>query len=160
MKIGALFGFIRQRLCRLGLIVGPIFVLIGIGEAVYTGYFITRSVKTDGVVLSLYAIRDKDSGSITYTPVFQFVARDQRSYTVSSSNISTNPPEFHVDEHVQVIYLAKNPIDARISSYGQLWGASVVWACVGFVAWGGGILLLRYERRHNPTYSPFRIGGL
>jgi hypothetical protein len=126
-------------------------LLVGLGFAIYTTYFIRSSAVADGKVLSLretvkHSDNPNQSDSITYAPVFTFKAADGASYTISSDTGSL-PAGFAVGEIVHVLYLPSNPSGARIDSFEQLWIFPLIFGLLGLGVTAAGLLLLHLERR-------------
>jgi len=152
MNMGPLFRFVRRSYCRACICAGPSLLLIALGIAICTGWFLHRSIAADGAVVSLRQMLDSDEDSIGYAPVFTFTAGDGHIYTISS-NTSSSPPAFSPGQHVKVLYRADDPTGARIASFGQLWLFPFVFAIVGTAACGSGYVLFRYERHRDPEFT-------
>jgi hypothetical protein len=81
---------------------------------------------------------------ITYAPVFSFITAHDREITVTSRS-SSNPPEFHAGEEVPVLYDRRNPENARINTFGQIWGVEIMLGgmgagvCVFCLAWSASL---------------------
>jgi len=108
---------VLQILQWIGLGSGVAFALVSLGFFVNTVIFVERSSVTTGVVVSLEDHQD-DDGSVTYSPVFSFVAANGSKQTVQSYS-SSNPPGYSVGEQVPVRYETRNPAHARIATYWQ-----------------------------------------
>ena len=129
--LSVLFGVIG-----LGLLAGAIAL------ALNTRAFIATAKPASGTVTELVPKRDKDDGSITYTPVVLFEAASGESVSFTSS-FSSNPPSYAVGEKVEVLYAPDNPHEARIRGFGSLWLGSVILGGIGtvFATIGFGILI-------------------
>jgi hypothetical protein len=116
--------------------------------AIARAFFIRNAIEATGSVVRLEERFNADTQSVEYAPVFGFVAKDGRSYTIPSQ-IATSPPEFVVGDTVRVLYPRNNPQKARIASFWQFWFLPVVLALVS--AAHGCIVsaLVLFERRWN-----------
>lgn len=120
---------------------GALFLLIAIGTAAYTVYFVHTALRAGGSVVEMQQTTDKDSGDVLYAPTFQFRDSAGVSHTVAST-VYQSPPAFHVGDTVSVIYLANHPDSARINAYWDVWGFTTVFGILGvvFSAIGLGII--------------------
>lgn len=139
------FYSIIKLVCRVGLVVGPCFLLIALGFVIYTFAFLHNSVSSIGKVESLTA-RPGEDNTENYFPVFTFVAANGQKYVVSS-DAGSNPSEFTVGQNVPVKYRLADPGKAKIISYWQLWTMPTVFCILGLVFGGLGVGFLFYERR-------------
>ena len=105
--------------------------------------FLHRSISTNGTVIRM--VTDTDE-AVHYAPVFSFVARDGRAFTIESKNYET-PPEFRVGQTVTVLYEKDHPELARIASYWQIHAFEVVSGSIGLFFSGIGLGSLIYQRR-------------
>lgn len=109
-------------------------------------------LRADGEVIELVRKRD-DDGDTTWAPVFRFTTADGKVIDVQSS-ISSAPASHAVGESVQVLYRADAPHAARIDSFFQLWGLSLIVGGLG-VLFGSMTLglavagLLAWRRRRH-----------
>lgn len=101
-------------------------------------------------------IEDRENDTTNYAPVFEFVAADGRTYTVTSGTAS-NPPAYGTGEIVRVLYLPHSPTHARLKGVMQLWLFPLISGPLGaFYALIGGVLLWfdrRYQRRLDVTVA-------
>jgi hypothetical protein len=126
-----------------------LFGLIGVGLLVgaavlvmKTRSFIAAAKHAPGTVTELLEKRDRDDGSISYTPVVEFNADNGASIRFTSS-FSSKPAAYDVGERVEVLYAPNNPNDARINGFGSLWLAPLILGGIGvaFAGIGFGILI-------------------
>lgn len=115
-------------------IVSCVFFLVGfllLGLAAFftwrTSNFIKRSRSATGTVTALKLVSLHDSD---YAPVFSFKAADGKTYSVTS-NTSSNPPGFAVNDEVEVLYDPADPQRARINTFVQLWLPPVILGSIG-----------------------------
>jgi hypothetical protein len=101
---------------------------LGIYTAVDSVRFKQRAVPVPGQVVELVG-HDTQSAVVEYTDA----TGEPRRVT---SGWATSPPAFDVGERVQVLHDPTEPKDARIDSFGEMWGASL-FASVFALAFGG-----------------------
>ncbi len=112
------------------LFAGPCLLVFSVVSVIRTRGFLLRSVEVNGEVVRLERSKDRDRYGYTYAPVFSFTAADGETHTVTS-DVSSSPPGFSEGEPVRVRYDPANPEDARIHSFFQTWGTSVIFGAVG-----------------------------
>jgi hypothetical protein len=124
---------------------GLVFLIVSLGLLGVAGFFtlntlrfLDRSVSVQGTITALVPVTrsgsDQDGGGsqITYAPEFSFTAADGRVFSVTST-FSSNPASFDVGDTVSVLYQPDHPDHARIDSFGQLWGISLIVGGIGAV---------------------------
>ena len=109
---------------------GPCLLAFAAISVVRTEAFLRGSVEVSGEVIRLERSKDRGQYAYTYAPVFSFTTSDGETYTVISG-ISSSPPSFSVGEPVRVRYTPANPADARIHSFFQTWGKTVISGAIG-----------------------------
>ena len=136
-----------KRTLRVSLLAaGPCLMLAAAGFVVSTELFLHNSIRTTGIVVSLREVQDEENHSVNYAPVFQFVAEDGQSYTISSDT-SSNPSEFAVRQKVPVLYEPKYPMGAKIDSFLQLWLFPLIFGIIGLIAFAIGYVWTRLSKR-------------
>lgn len=100
--------------------------------AVSAARFVSRSVAAAGTVTGVSQNASADDGKTYYYPEFSFVAQDGKTYTAASNTGSTSPA-YTVGQSVRILYDKTNPNSARIDSFGQIWGGSLLFALCGVV---------------------------
>ena len=120
-------------------------MMIAIGTGLYTWHFVHVAKHTNGKVVELLQSRDKNSGDITYAPTFSFRDTNGTQYTVSSS-LYTSPPQVHPGDSIEVLYLENHPQTARINTYSQVWGLTILLLIVAFAELIAGLTLLRWSK--------------
>ena len=113
-----------------GTILPYVFALLGIGMlagGIYlydrTKDFLDQAVTAPGIVIELKQEKSSDSNNNTtydYRPVVQFDTKDGQRI-VFTSDTATNPPSYHTEDEVEVIYNPKEPLDAKINTFFSLW---------------------------------------
>jgi hypothetical protein len=140
-------------------VLGASFLTMGLGMALWTAHFLSRSVSAQGTVVQMRAVQDAKTHTETYAPVIGFVARDGHSYTVDSHS-SSNPPSYVVGEMVRVLYDPEDPAEGKIDSVWQVWGIAIVFSALGSLFLLTGIVLLWIGRRRKRREAAFPgIGG-
>lgn len=138
----------RKLMIWTGLIAGPIFLLASAGFAFHTFEFLLHSVRTKGTVVKLIG-RTDSHGETSYTPVFQFTAKDGQTY-ITATDFASSPPLYAVGQTIPVLYEPGKPRTATLDSFWTLWLFSLVFFVFG-VGVTGGSLLLRFlvQRRQR-----------
>ena len=110
-----------------------------------TRTFVRTAGKADGTVI-------ENVGRASGHPRVLFHA-DGRDFVFVSA-VGSSPPSFQVNDTVRVFYDPKNPAEAKIDSFGELWMTPSIVACLGVVlgAIGAGqFLWVRHVRRGAQT---------
>lgn len=120
------------------------FLLMGAG-AIYksSSDFIGAAFSTAGTVVALEQSRNKNSA--TYAPVVQFLAGQDEPVEFTSS-IGSNPASYHIGERVSVLYLPKDPYDAKLNDFFALWGAPIIMGALGGMFFIIGLALMLFAR--------------
>lgn len=118
-----------QVLMWIGLVQGVVFGLVAVGFSLNTLLFVERSTQTEGTVIGLDQHPD-DNGSVSFSPVFEFVT-DRGQIVTLHSNVSSNPSGFEIGDKVPVRYVKSNPSSARISTFFQTWAFEIIFAIFG-----------------------------
>jgi len=114
--------------------------------------FLDRSVSVRGTITALVPVirssSDQDAGGsrITFAPEFSFKAADGRVFSVTST-FSSNPASFDVGDTVSVLYQPDRPEHARIDSFGQLWGISLIVGGIGSAFLAVALAVILHLRR-------------
>lgn len=123
--------------------VGLLFVVIALVTTMNTRTFVAEANHAQGTVIDMVRRQSTDSDhSDAYAPVVRFVTTGGETVEFTS-NTSSNPPSYARGEAVAVLYRPLTPHDAKINSFGSLWGAPVMFGVLGsiFAAGGGGFIL-------------------
>jgi hypothetical protein len=143
-----------------------VFLMIGIGGLVasaltyrHSRAFIAGAERSDGEVVDLEYNRRPGDSTGMYCPVFQFMTEDGNKITVKSG-IRGSTPSYHRGDRVTVLYDPKNPENAAIESFVELYFLPMVFGLigVGFTFAGGGMLGWDILRNGKPAY--YRRHGL
>lgn len=146
-------------------VVGRIAVILAIGSLglalcswIYMLHFVHVAAHTSGIVIEMQQQTDKDNGSVSYAPTFRFQDAGGVEHTVSSGFFQS-PPDFHVGDIVEVLYLKDAPKQARINSYWQVWGLPSLAGIMGILTLSIGLILTvwpkiagRFAKR--PIHTP------
>ena len=120
-KLRLMFGLIF-------FVLGPCVMLAVLVSAWNTRQFLRHSLVAQATIVRLAGVRFRHS--MSYAPVFTYIATDGRPYTVASHQASS-PPAYSVGAFVTVHYQKDHPEDAVIDSFSELWAFKVIW---GFVS--------------------------
>jgi hypothetical protein len=140
-------------------IVKYVFAIVGAGMLLgagamraHTSTFLAHASAAQGTVVALQPKRSSDNGSTTYSPVVRFEHDGQMIEFTSQT--SSSPPAYHVDEIVPVLYLDTNPYDAKLNAFFSLWGGVVILGGLGavFLLIGGGMILVPLRRKRADDY--------
>jgi uncharacterized protein DUF3592 len=110
-----------------------------------TRLFVAHATTAQGVVTDLVTVRDKDGGSDTYKPEVKFSTEEGKEITFTSS-FSSRPPAYDVGESVPVLYLPRQPHEARIKGFGSLWSGCLILAGLGATFSLAGYSILRARK--------------
>lgn len=90
----------------------------------YAGYISWRleqeGVTTTGTVVRLEESDSAEGGCCVYSPVIEFTANDDRTYTFEGDTAS-DPPAYDVGEEVNVLYDPNDPDTAQINKWTERW---------------------------------------
>lgn len=97
-----------------------------------TKSFLIRAVTTQGKILDL---KEHSSGDgVVYRPVFSFVDNAGKEHKIHST-WGSYPPRYEIGDSISVLYDPRNPGNAKIDSFLNLWLHSIV-------GWTGGIICI------------------
>jgi Protein of unknown function (DUF3592) len=131
----------NRLLSLLALIFGGVGVLIlGIDLFffLYTQQQITNVLHVQGKVVELVAQDTDEDASVA--PRISFVAKNGDTYTFTSS-VSTYPPSFQKGQTVELYYDPKNPKEAVIDTFWELWFVNVLLTGISLPFLGVGLAL-------------------
>lgn len=114
-------------------IIGTIFLLVGLGFAWSSWSLLSVAERTEGTVIRMvgqqHRARNQNRGGAA--PVVEFhVAGERHEF---HSMLSTSPPQFQVGEKVTILYNPKDPRDAGIDSFVTLWLFPTIFGGIGAV---------------------------
>jgi hypothetical protein len=137
-----------------------VFLLIGIGMLIgsivtymQTRAFIAGAERSEGKVIEVqYGRRAGDSTGM-YCPVFQFITKEGHTIRVTSK-IRSSSPDYHRGEKVTVFYDPKEPNNAVIKGFMNLYFLPMVFGLigVGFTGFGAGMAGWDILRNGKPAY--------
>lgn len=140
---------------------GPCLLLAALISAWRTHLFLRGSESSLATVVQLKEIHSLHRrAEVSYAPVFTFVARDGRTYTLTS-DMATHPSAFKVGEDATAHYPAGHPEQARLDSFSQLWLFDLIEAIFG-VIFTLLMLAVIFARQGQPrvySRSEFPIAG-
>jgi len=142
---------------RATLIAGGIFILFGIAVLIgdfliirNTVSFLSNSVKANGNVVAMVqtVYFDKAGSHYTYAPQVSFVDNFGLP-TTFTSNVSNNPPAYHVGEKVPVLYDKNNHQNAKINTFFQLWLGPIIMSFFGIIFVLAGLLVIIKQEKFD-----------
>jgi hypothetical protein len=144
MKISRIIKYLFTAI-GLGMLIGSFFLYQN------TAGFIENASIAQGIVVNLEPSRSSDS--TTYRPVVQFTTQTGEKIEFASA-ASSNPPAYSKGEHVEVLYLAAKPQEARINGYFSLWGGATIVGALGgiFFLVGAGIIVASLLKNRSDIY--------
>lgn len=107
---------------------GPLLLILALGTAVQRCALVISGARAEATVIG--AARASGSTSATYAPVFQFTARDGRSYTINS-DLYGKQSAIRYGQRLRVLYSPDHPKSARIDAFAPLWTMPLVVGAVG-----------------------------
>ena len=135
--------------------VGVLLLLLSLWGYTNVRSFIKTANVTKGTVVDLYESESSSSSdnSYTYAPVVHFIDNKGNLIEFTSSS-SSNPPSYHINERVEVLYDPESPDYARINGFFSLWGGSFIPGLLGFIffAVGGGMILFSGRKKRRKEY--------
>jgi len=140
-------------LAGLWVVMGLVFVCIGIGVNLYTAQFAKTARSADGVVIDLERSSSERSGT-TWCPVIEFDDHHGKTYIVQLSMCSS-PPGYWRGEKVAVLYAEDNPKNAKINDNRMYWfGYLFAGLGGGFAVLGGLWLTIVWYVRRSSRKKP------
>lgn len=114
-----------------------LFAALGIGLVVYAAYAFNRTqnliahcLETNARITDLKYSSGGGNEGPTYSPVFEFQTATGESITVQSA-VGSSPSGFRIGQSVRVRYDPADPSNAKIHTFFQTWGDSILPALVG-----------------------------
>ncbi len=114
-----------------------LFAILGTGLVIYSAYAFNRTrnliahcLETTASITDLkYSSGGGDEGP-TYSPVFEFQTANGETITVQSA-VGSSPALFRIGQSIRVRYDPADPANAKIHTFFQTWGDSLIPALVG-----------------------------
>lgn len=142
---------------RVFMVIGLLFLVGAVWAWSSASTFIAHAESAEGTVIELVDVRDSDGG-YTYAPRVHFETAKGREIEFTS-NHSSNPPSFHEDQRVRVLYDPQEPYEAKIDSFGQLWAPAVFLAVFGAIFFGIGGGIVWWRRARQATQQRLKAQG-
>jgi ABC-type transport system involved in multi-copper enzyme maturation permease subunit len=124
--------------------VGSAITLFVVKSVIETLVFTRAANRTVGKVIRLATARNSDN-HLMYLPVFEYQTNDGAVYQYTST-IASTPPAYEIGETVTLLYLRKNPQNAKIKSFSELWLVKIVLAVIGLACFGGAAVIFFASR--------------
>ena len=103
-----------------------------------------------GTVVEEVAERRDTSSDVAYFPVIEFPTADKTAVRFRAPTGSAGAPGYEVGDVVDVLYDPRNPANARIGSFGQLWSGPLTTGGLGLILFLLSLLLFikigRFEK--------------
>ncbi|HEY8561662.1 MAG TPA: DUF3592 domain-containing protein [Pyrinomonadaceae bacterium] len=122
------------------LLIGSATLLYAAKRIIETVVFLRAATAAAGTVVELAAARDGD-GHPTYLPIFEYETRDGRRFR-HVLTVASTPPAYRIGETATILYLRKNPQNARLKLFSELWLATLVIAVIGVAFCGAGLVIV------------------
>ena len=91
--------------------------------------FMRSAAKTVGTVIRLDPARNSD-GQATSLPVFEYQTNDGSVYQ-HTSTVASTPPAYQIGDTATLLYHKRNPRNARVKSFTELWLAKLIFTVLG-----------------------------
>lgn len=108
---------------------GSAIIFFVVKSVLETLVFMRAAARAVGTVVRLDTTQNSD-GQTMYLPVFEYRTRDGTIYQHTSS-VASRPPSYEVGATATLLYLKKNPRNAKIKSFAELWLAKIIPAAFG-----------------------------
>jgi hypothetical protein len=120
-------------------LVGGAIMLFVVKNFIETLVFIRAAGTTVGKVIHLAPARNSD-GHLLYLPVFEYQTNDGTvcQYT---STVASSPPAYKIGDSATLLYLRKNPRQAKLKSFSELWLLNIIFALIGLACFGGAVII-------------------
>jgi hypothetical protein len=120
-------------------LVGGAITLFVVKSIIETFVFIRAAGRTAGTVIHLATTRNSD-GHTLYLPVFEYRTNDGTRYQFTST-IASRPPSYKIGDTATILYLRRNPQNAKVKSFVELWLMNIIFAVIGLACFGGAIII-------------------
>lgn len=133
------------------LLVGGLLLLGAVASYQSANRFLEEAVSATGVVVALE--EQRGDGTVSYHPVVVFLDENKKTVRFTSS-VGSSPAAYRKAEKVPVLYLPGQPEDARIDSFFEHWGASLIMSILGapFFLIGLSIVLFGMRKKRKQDY--------
>jgi len=137
-------------------VISVVILIVGLFFVSQTLIFLNSCLETNGVVVDIHW-RTSTSGGQTKLnahPVIQFVdKRTGNTYNFTGVN-GSNPPAYSIGQEVEILYDPKNPTQATVKSFFDIWGLSIVLMAMGSFLLSCGLINIGvgiHRRRKFPS---------
>lgn len=127
-------------------IAGAVLLVLALYLGLETQRFMGTALTADGTVIALLLVPSSHDRS-TYRPEVTYI--DSRGTTRTfESQVSNNPPDHRLGEHVTVLYDPSQATLPRIRNFMHLWGAATIAGALGatFLSISTGVALYRRHK--------------
>jgi len=140
---------IAKSIGMLMVFIAVIAILTGSFSLIKTFNFISKAVKTYGIIAELH--RSDDVSGVTYRPVFSFMDTSGNQYNVYSS-LGDDPPKYKVGDKVPVVYDPEQPQKAQIDSFLDLYGLPLAMVIIAVINLAVGLFLIFVIGNYLPKF--------
>jgi len=126
---------------------GLIIAFFGVGDIARVKYLTAHGTTVDSKVVFLIQV-EGDDGGYTYKPVFEY--KDGKGKLAQyTSNVSSNPPAYKVNDEVELVYDTEEPSKIRVKTFWGLHRGTIIALIIAMplIIFGGGFIL--YDSRWN-----------
>ena len=151
-----------------------VFALIGAGMLIgalvaysHARSFVAHAIHAEGTVVALEPRVDTrhdsnnntyTNGSVTWAPRVRFSHDGQAIEFIGST--SSNPPSYHVNETVPILFEESNPYGAKLDTFFSVWIAPLILGLIGAVFFLTGALMIGISRSQARTADRLRHEGV
>ena len=121
---------------------GLVFTVIGVYQLIGSMRFVSGAEKAKGEVIELVWRTDNDGDRVA-APLVAFTVEGQRY--LFTSKTASKPPSYDVGETVDVLYRPDAPSDARIDTFWQIYGSSLLFSGIGLIFALVGLKMIRWR---------------
>ena len=111
------------------LLVGSVMIIYALTLFYKTVIFLRAATRTVGTVVRLAPSRNGD-GNATSLAVFEYRTNDGTAYE-HISTVASNPPAYKIGDTAALLYHKRNPRNARVRSFTELWLAQLILTVLG-----------------------------
>lgn len=125
-------------------LVGSILLFFAGKRFIQTIIFLWAAERTEGKIVSFIESKNND-GLTMYLPVFDYQTRLGKTYR-QKAKVASNPPGYKVGERVTILFMKKDPQNARLKSFSELWLMTAVLIIFGAAFSFSGLLIFLAQK--------------
>ncbi len=125
-------------------LVGAGMLFFAVKNFIQTVIFLRSAEQTEGKIVGF--IESKNNDRLTmYLPVFDYQPALGKTYR-QKAEVASNPPEYKLGETVTILFMKKNPQNARLKSFSELWLMTAVLVIFGTAFSFAALLIFQAQR--------------